>query len=515
MKSLTFLLALVPGSAAQELFTNPVLWQDLADADIIRVDDVYYYSASNMHFSPGAPILRSYDLVNWEYLSHSVPTLDFDPADSYNLIGGERYNQGIYASYFNYRKSTDTFYWGGCIVGDWKTYIYTAPSAEGPWSHSSIIDTCYYDAGLLIDDDDTMYVAHGATNISVAQLTPDGLGQVRDQVVWESPEEIGYIEGSRFYKKDGAWYIWLVKPVPDQYVLKSTEGPFGPYEYRQVLDTSGYPVTGAGEPHQGGLVTTPAGDWHYMAFVDAYPGGRIPVLAPVSWDEDGWPHVELVNNEWQATYPYPVTPHPVKSITGTDYFETLGPQYEWNHNPDNAAWSIDRGLKLKTATVTDDFFLARNTLSHRILGPQSTATVELDYSAMVDGDRAGLALFRFEAGWIGIAKTGDRTTISMVNNIAMGPTDGWTTFDKGTEIASKEISGGSIWLRLQVDVSPGDNKKGSFSYSTDGTEFVDFGEAHVQSNKYLFFMGYRYGVFNYATSGLGGAVTVKSFDISQ
>lgn len=63
-----------------------------------------------MHFSPSAPILRSYNLVNWEYLSHSVPSLDFDPPDSYNLIGDERYNQGTYASYFNYRKSTDTFY---------------------------------------------------------------------------------------------------------------------------------------------------------------------------------------------------------------------------------------------------------------------------------------------------------------------------------------------------------------------------------------------------------------------
>jgi len=45
-------------------FQNPVLWEDLADLDILRVDDVFYYSASNMHYSPGAPILRSYDLVH-------------------------------------------------------------------------------------------------------------------------------------------------------------------------------------------------------------------------------------------------------------------------------------------------------------------------------------------------------------------------------------------------------------------------------------------------------------------
>src|SRR5947209_5352993 len=63
------------GSSSAE-FRNPVLWEDLADIDVIRVGDAYYYSASNMHYSPGAPILRSYDLVNWEYIGHSVPTLD-------------------------------------------------------------------------------------------------------------------------------------------------------------------------------------------------------------------------------------------------------------------------------------------------------------------------------------------------------------------------------------------------------------------------------------------------------
>ena len=40
------------------------------------------------------------------------------------------------------------------------------------------------------------------------------------------------------------------------------------------------------------------------------------------------------------------------------------------------------GLNLRTATVTNDLYSARNTLTHRIQGPTSTATIELDYSAM-------------------------------------------------------------------------------------------------------------------------------------
>ena len=59
-----FLLAaaLVPASSAQVpgvragTYKNPVLWEDLPDDDVIRVGDTYYYSASNMHYSPGAPV---------------------------------------------------------------------------------------------------------------------------------------------------------------------------------------------------------------------------------------------------------------------------------------------------------------------------------------------------------------------------------------------------------------------------------------------------------------------------
>jgi beta-xylosidase len=125
-------------------FTNPVIWQDFADIDIIRVDDTYYYSASTMHYSPGAPILRSYDLVNWEFAGHSVPVLDFGA--KYDLNGGRGYVRGVWASTLNYRPSNQTFYWAGCIDFD-NTYIYTATSVEGPWRRHTTIDNCYFDAG--------------------------------------------------------------------------------------------------------------------------------------------------------------------------------------------------------------------------------------------------------------------------------------------------------------------------------------------------------------------------------
>lgn len=163
-------------------YTNPIIWEDLPDLDVIRVNEIYYYSASTFSFSPGAPILRSYDLVRWEYIGHSVPRLDF--GDSYFLSGSNSgaYVCGIWASTIGYRPSNGTFYWYGAIQGTGKTFVYTAQQPEGPWMAEKQIAHFYYDAGLFIDDDDTMYIAYGSGKISIAKLASDGFSEIENKV---------------------------------------------------------------------------------------------------------------------------------------------------------------------------------------------------------------------------------------------------------------------------------------------------------------------------------------------
>ncbi|WP_327037827.1 family 43 glycosylhydrolase [Micromonospora maris] len=492
-------------------FTNPVVWQDFADVEVIRVGDVYYMTASTMHYSPGAPILRSWDLVNWEFAGHSVPRLDF--GTKYDLPPGQQaYVEGIWASTLSYRPSNQTYYWAGCINFA-QTHIYTAKAVDGAWTRHATLP-CYYDAGMLIDDNDTMYVAYGNGTISVAQLSADGRSQVRAQQVYQTPSSIGTLEGARFYKRNGAYYIWLTRPANGQYVLKSTNGPFGPYEQRQVLLNMQGPISGGGVPHQGGLVQTPNGAWYYMAFTDAYPGGRVPTLAPINWTADGWPQVQTVNGAWGVNYPNPLPLRPVKPLTGVDTFAgtTLGPQWEWNHNPDNSRWSVNNGLRLQTASVTNDLYQARNTVTHRIQGPTSTATVELDYSTMRDGDRTGLAMLRDVSAWIGVRRDNGQTRVVMTNGLNMN--SNWDTTSTGSEIASAAVSGGRIWLRANADIRPGSGRQARFSYSTDGVNFVSLGNALTLNNNWTFFMGYRFAIFNHATHALGGAVTVRRFELA-
>lgn len=499
-------------------FANPILWQDLPDDEVIRVDDVFYYTASNMHYSPGAPILRSWDLVNWEYAGHAVPVLDFGA--KYDLNGGQAYIKGTWASSLNYRKSNKTFYFLACIEFG-KTYIYTAPAAEGPWQRKSTINNCYYDAGLLTDydqaTDDTMYVAYGGGgNISVAQLSADGLSQVKTQQVYTTNGAYT-LEGSHFFKYEGNYYITPTRPANAEFVLKSSN-VWGPYTSKPLVDKIAGPVAGGGTPHQGSLIQTQKGDWFYVAFQDAYPGGRIPVLAPVTWSADGWPTVKLVNNAWGASYPYPDVPRPpraTKPHTGTETFSstTLAPEWEWNHNPDNSKWSLDSGLTLRTATVTDDLYRARNTLTRRTIGPQSTATVELDVSGMKDGDVAGLALLKHLSAYVAVKKSGTALKVSMVSGLAMS-TSNWSTTSTGTEAASSPITATKVWLRAAVDVRPGANRQGKFSYSVDGTTFTALGPAYTLNNDWQFFPGYRFGIFDFATIALGGSVKVPTFQLT-
>jgi hypothetical protein len=434
--------------------------------------------------------------------------------------------KGIWASTARYRNSTDTWYWLGCIESS-KTYIYTATGTNAGkndgevsawnWKQAAVLNTCYYDSGLLIDDDDTMYVAYGNTNIQVAQLSKDGLSQVKSAQVYSGGST--YIEGAHMYKAKGYYWIVPTKVASGEWVLRS-KSPFGPYEQRVLFDGLRGPLQNAGYAHQGGMVSTKDDKWYYIAFMDAYPSGRIPVMAPMTWTSDGWPQLTKDSSGgWGLTYPMPITTSKtVPPPTGTDTFPGpgLGPEWEWNHNPDTSKFSVKNGVVLKTTTVTDDLFSARNTLTHRTIGPKSQATFQFDISQMADGDRAGAALFRDSSAYIGVHRSGNTNSLVYVNNLKLG--SGWVTSAKGTVAATgPNVTGSTLWLRITADVTPAFGqqpvRQAVFSYSTDGSKWTQLGGSFTLINDWTYFTGYRYAAFNFATKSLGGQVTLKSFNM--
>src|SRR5687768_18605496 len=54
---------------------NPIIFADVPDMAMIRVNDTYYMSSTTMHMSPGVPIMKSRDLVNWHIVNYVYDTL--------------------------------------------------------------------------------------------------------------------------------------------------------------------------------------------------------------------------------------------------------------------------------------------------------------------------------------------------------------------------------------------------------------------------------------------------------
>lgn len=194
----------------------------------------------------------------------------------------------------------------------------------------------------------------------------------------------------------------------------------------------------------------------------------------------------------------------------------LAPEWQWNHNPDDTKFAIEsNGIQLQTATTTDDLYSARNTLTHRVLGPSSIGTAILDISSMVNGDRAGLSLLRDQSAYIGVVKDASGSLSFVMRSGITMEKENWTTTSVGTDQASVSLSQNRIWLRAQGDfrASPPGDKTAQFFYSLDGQTWKQLGSDWTMPNSWEFFQGIRWGVFNYATSALGGSVLLEDFTV--
>lgn len=491
-------------------YTNPVIASDFPDPDVIRVDSVYYMVNTTMFVFPGVTVLKSYDLVNWQYCANAVQRFDFNPC--YNLEGGNRYGHGQWATSLKYHNGKFSLLF---ITLDEGGFLCSAVRPEGPWDVRKL-PKGFYDPGLFFDDDGRIYVAHGYSKISVTELDTNFAPKGNDSLVYTGDIRNG-LEGTHVYKINGTYYLYSTYGGLDgiQVALRS-KNIYGPWEQKVVIrDTTHGANFGV---HQGALIQTQTGEWWTMLFVDSGPFGRFPSLQPVTW-VDGWPMVG-VNGKAVVTYRKPNVGrnYPVTTFPTSDEFDStgLGMQWGWNHNPDASRWSLTERpgyLRLTTAGIVDSLPKARNTLTQRMFAyysdtTASIASTKLDVANMKEGDVAGLAVFQDPYAFIAVKKSGGRNYVVMVNN--------------GKPIDSVAVNGPTIYLRASAVFGSGaahffDGKSApgtgiaSFSYSFDNRSFVEFGdELHMRFSLKLF-VGNKFCLFNYATQSLGGYVDFDWF----
>src|SRR5690606_109486 len=181
--------------------------------------------------------------------------------------------------------------------------------------------------------------------------------------------------------------------------------------------------------------------------------------------------------------------------------------WQWNHNPDNSLWSLkDRKgyLRLKTGRIDASFVQAKNTLTQRTIGPESTGSTSLDISNMKEGDFAGLSLLQKEFGLVGVKVDNGTKKIVMVS--AAG--------DVIKEVESVPLNQNKIYLKAECNFRDRIDKA-NFFYSLDGKSWKRIGDTINMPYTLPHFMGYRFGLFNYATKQVGGYVDFDYFHITD
>jgi len=477
--------------------TNPFIYADVPDPSIVQVAGKYYMTSTTMHFCPGVPVMESSDLVHWKIVSYAYNTLA--NTDQFNLNNGKNaYGGGSWASSLRWKGGTFYILVGSLTTS--KEYLYsTTDITATPWK---LVGTFgyYHDASLLLDDDGRNYIVYGSGDIKIVELTSDLTGIKAggaNQTLFTnaatptgSTSDLG--EGSHIEKVNGYYYIFNIcwpSGWPRTEVIHRSQTLLGTYTGEVGMKSSGF---GDGVA-QGSVVQMADSSWMGYLFTDQGSLGRSPYLIPVTWSSN-WP---VFNN---GTVPATVTvPSAAGAATGTgvvssDDFvgSTMKMEWQWNHNADNANWSLSArpGYYRITTSRTDASILtARNTLTQRSFGPKCSGRIALDATGLKDGDIAGLAALQDSLGFVAVKKTGTALAVVMYE----GP----------NQVTSVALAQNRVYLRIDMDFT-NQTDKATFFYSLDSTTWKSIGNTVSMHYTLGMFVGYRFSLFDYATKTAGG-----------
>ena len=404
--------------AGPGLYRNPIIFADYSDPDVIRVGDDFYLTSSSFESVPALPILHSRDLVHWTIINHAIQRLgaDFDVP---------QHGNGVWAPSIRFHAGWYYIYYGDPDRG---IYMVRTRDARRSWDPPVLVRAAkgWIDPCPLWDDDGNAYLVHAFANsragvksiLHVNRMSAGGTQLLDDgTLVFDGHANHPTIEGPKFYKRDGWYYIFAPAggvPTGWQTVLRSRR-PLGPYEDRVVMRQGKSPING---PHQGGWVTTSSGDDWFIHFQDRGAAGRVVHLQPMAWRNDGWP---VIGDDADGDgVGEPVLEHAIPHVRShvagdvlqaSDEFSarTLGVQWQWQANPRHA-WLSFRAhsgwLRLFAMhDSSDNLWSQPNVLLQKFAGPAFVASTQLTLSGG-DAD-AGLVILGMDYATIGLRRSGD------------------------------------------------------------------------------------------------------------
>jgi len=455
-------------------YTNPIIYADFSDPDIIRVDNCYYLIASSFNCMPGIPILKSYDLINWKIVNYVYKKLPFE---KYNKPA---HGEGSWAPSIRYHNKK--FYIYFCTPQE-GLFVATSRHPEKKWKLKHTVKVALWeDPCPFWDDDGNAYLIRSkvcGNELYLHRMSKDGM-KILDNGKMIYKDTINpTIEGPKLIKNHGFYYILAPAggvPTGWQEVLRS-KNIYGPYETKRVLHQGKTNING---PHQGGIVQIADDSWWFIHFQSKDCFGRIVHLQPVKWINE-WPLMGTgIENFEEIGEPVRNYKKPLKTDTykfrlqTSDEFNSkqLGLQWQWHANPMKKWYSLKkhkgflRLYSIDNYSQNGNLWLVPNLLLQKFSAPNFTSTVKLHINYNHKGELGGLVIMGNEWGFLGIEKiNSEQYKVSMFTGNYNQCNDLTTLHESDT------ININTIFLKVKIN----ENCMCEFSYSTDGLNFKPLG----------------------------------------
>jgi beta-xylosidase len=493
-------------------YKNPILHADYSDPDVVRVGDSYYLVASSFNCIPGIPVLHSRDLVNWTLIGHALNRLE--PED---ILNKPQHGKGVWAPCIRYHNNEFYIYYPD---PDYGIFLVKAMNPAGPWSKPLLVarGKGLIDPSPLWDDDGNAYLVFAFAGsragiksvLMVDRMTSEGTRlSGKPVMVFEGSKNHPTIEGPKFYKRNGWYYIFApaggVK-TGWQLVLRS-KNIFGPYEEKTVMAQGKSTVNG---PHQGGWVNTPTGEYWFIHFQDKEAYGRVVHLNPMKWIND-WPVIGDDSDGDGCGEPVSIWKkpnvgriYPVNTPPENDEFNSpsLGLQWQWHANP-GITYGFPSGnlgfLRLNCIPRPEEtrgLWQIPNLILQKFPAEDFIVTAKYTFHHHFDGEEVGFVVMGTDYQYVSLKRIDGKLMISSVRCIGA---------NKGSQeeiLFSQEYGSGDIYVRLKVE--PG--ALCTFSFSSDGMTFSEAGP--VFQARPGVWIGAKFGFFALREGFINDAGTV-------
>ncbi|MEW5957331.1 MAG: glycoside hydrolase family 43 protein [Chloroflexota bacterium] len=290
--------------------TNPIIPGFHPDPSICRVGQDYFLVTSSFEYFPGVPIFHSRDLVHWRQIGHCLTRPSQLPLHNFRPSGG------IFAPTIRYHDGV--FYMVTTNVTDGGNFYVHTPDPFGEWSEPVWVDQSGFDPSLFFDAEGGVYL----TSTYMDGPVPDEIDPVtfrwgiqqskidlaagrllsQPRPIWSGTGG-KWPEGPHLYKIGDYYYLMIAEGGTDYTHMETivrSPSPWGPWEvcpHNPILTHRSHQSAFQGLGHAD-LVEAHDGSWWLvclgfrpLGYPPCYHLGRETFLAPVRWDNQGWPHV--------------------------------------------------------------------------------------------------------------------------------------------------------------------------------------------------------------------------------